>query len=74
MKTLILYFTTDGQTKKIADKLAEQINHDVEVISLQDQAVNFVKFFAKSTAFTFSDSKKRLFAVNCYPVLIVGIL
>ena len=36
MKTLILYFTTDGQTKKIADKLAEQISHDVEVISLQD--------------------------------------
>ena len=48
MKTLILYFTTDGQTKKITDKLAEQISHEVEVISLQDQAVNFAEIFANS--------------------------
>nr|WP_314741736.1 menaquinone-dependent protoporphyrinogen IX dehydrogenase [uncultured Haemophilus sp.] len=48
MKTLILYFTTDGQTKKIADKLAEQIHRDVEVISLQDQAVNFAEKLANA--------------------------
>ena len=48
MKTLILYFTTDGQTKKIADKLAEQISHDVEVISLQDQAVDFAEKLANA--------------------------
>lgn len=46
MKTLILYFTTDGQTKKITDKLAEQISHEVEVISLQDQTVNFAEKLA----------------------------
>ena len=48
MQTLILYFTTDGQTKKIADKLAEQISHEVEVISLQDQAVNFAEKLANA--------------------------
>lgn len=48
MKTLILYFTTDGQTKKIANKLAEQIQHNVEVISLQDQAVNFTEKLANA--------------------------
>ena len=48
MKTLILYFTTDGKTKKIADKLAEQINHDVEVISLQNQAVDFAEKLANA--------------------------
>ncbi|MEG9490929.1 menaquinone-dependent protoporphyrinogen IX dehydrogenase [Mannheimia indoligenes] len=41
MKTLILYFTTDGQTKKIAERLADSITHDVELISLKDQAVDF---------------------------------
>ena len=48
MKTLILYFTTDGQTKKIADHLAAQIQHNVEVISLQDQAVNFAEKLANA--------------------------
>lgn len=48
MKTLILYFTTDGQTKKIADHLAAQIQHEVEVISLQDQAVNFTEKLANA--------------------------
>ena len=48
MKTLILYFTTDGQTKKITNKLAEQIKHNVEVISLQDQTVNFAEKLANA--------------------------
>lgn len=43
MKTLILYFTTDGQTKKIAEKLAQVITHEVELISLKEQAVDFAQ-------------------------------
>lgn len=38
MKTLILYFTTDGQTKRIADKIAEEITHEVDVLSLREHA------------------------------------
>lgn len=48
MKTVIFYFTTDGQTKKIADKLSEQINHEVELISIKDQAVNFAEKMANA--------------------------
>lgn len=48
MKTLILYFTTDGQTKKIAERLAENITHDVELISLKSQAVNFSEKIANA--------------------------
>ncbi|MEG9476775.1 menaquinone-dependent protoporphyrinogen IX dehydrogenase [Mannheimia indoligenes] len=48
MKTLILYFTTDGQTKKIAERLAENITHEVELISLKDQAVNFAEKIANA--------------------------
>ncbi|MFA9488890.1 MULTISPECIES: menaquinone-dependent protoporphyrinogen IX dehydrogenase [unclassified Mannheimia] len=48
MKTLILYFTTDGQTKKIAERLAETITHEVELISLKDQAVNFAEKIANA--------------------------
>ncbi len=43
MKTLILYFTTDGQTKKIAERLADVITHEVELISLKEQAVDFAE-------------------------------
>lgn len=43
MKTLILYFTTDGQTRKIAEKLAEVITHEVELISLKDPYVDFAE-------------------------------
>ncbi|QLB39823.1 menaquinone-dependent protoporphyrinogen IX dehydrogenase [Mannheimia pernigra] len=46
MKTLILYFTTDGQTKKIAERLADVIRHEVELISLKDQAVDFAQKMA----------------------------
>lgn len=48
MKTLILYFTTDGQTKKIAEKLAETITHEVELISLKEQAVDFAQKIANA--------------------------
>ncbi len=48
MKTVIFYFTTDGQTQKIAEKLAEQINHEVELVSIQDQAVNFAEKMANA--------------------------
>ncbi|WP_294088294.1 menaquinone-dependent protoporphyrinogen IX dehydrogenase [uncultured Actinobacillus sp.] len=48
MKTVIFYFTTDGQTKKIADKLSEQINHEVELVSIKDQAVNFAEKMANA--------------------------
>lgn len=48
MKTLILYFTTDGQTKKIAERLADVITHEVELISLKDQAVDFAEKIANA--------------------------
>ncbi|MEG9486948.1 menaquinone-dependent protoporphyrinogen IX dehydrogenase [Mannheimia indoligenes] len=48
MKTLILYFTTDGQTKKIAERLADAITHEVEMISLKDQAVDFAEKIANA--------------------------
>lgn len=48
MKTLILYFTTDGQTKRIADKLAQEISHEVELISLQAQEVDFSEKLANA--------------------------
>jgi len=38
MKTLILYFTTDGQTKLIAERLAEHITHETELRSLREHA------------------------------------
>lgn len=38
MKTVILYLTRDGQTKKIAERIASQIPH-CELISLRDQAL-----------------------------------
>ncbi|AGH39393.1 Protoporphyrinogen oxidase [Bibersteinia trehalosi USDA-ARS-USMARC-188] len=47
MKTAILYLTRDGQTKKIAERMASQIP-DCQLISLRDQAVvsatNFANF------------------------------
>lgn len=43
MKSLILYYSTDGQTLKIAHRLATEIRHDVEVISLKSQAVDFTE-------------------------------
>lgn len=43
MKTLILYFTTDGQTKRIAQAIAREIQHEVELISLKQQAVDFTE-------------------------------
>lgn len=39
MKTLMLYLTTDGQTKQIAEKIAEQFSTPVELVALRDQAV-----------------------------------
>ena len=38
MKTLILYFTTDGQTKLIAERLAQHITHETELLSLREHA------------------------------------
>ena len=38
MKTLILYFTTDGQTKLIAERLAQYITHETELRSLREHA------------------------------------
>lgn len=37
MKTVILYLTTDGQTKKIADRIAEKLS-DCTLVSLRDSA------------------------------------
>lgn len=48
MKTLILYFTTDGQTQRIAEKLAEEITHSVKLISLKAQAVDFAEEIANA--------------------------
>lgn len=48
MKTLILYFTTDGQTQKIAERLADKMTHEVELISLKEQAVNFAEKIANA--------------------------
>ncbi|WP_150538994.1 menaquinone-dependent protoporphyrinogen IX dehydrogenase [Actinobacillus vicugnae] len=48
MKTLILYFTTDGQTLRIAERLAQEITHDVELISLKQQAVDFAEKLASA--------------------------
>lgn len=48
MKTLILYFTTDGQTLKIAERLAKAITHEVELISLKEQAVDFAEKMANA--------------------------
>lgn len=48
MKTVIFYHTTDGQTKRIADKLAEHIDHEVELVSLKEQAVDFVEKIANA--------------------------
>ncbi|QIW15308.1 protoporphyrinogen oxidase [Pasteurellaceae bacterium RH1A] len=41
MKTLILYLSRDGQTAKIAQRLSQQIDHETEVLSLREQAVDF---------------------------------
>lgn len=35
MKTLILYLTTDGQTKRIAEAMAAEIQHEHSVLSLR---------------------------------------
>ncbi|VEI48442.1 flavodoxin [Actinobacillus equuli] len=43
MKTLILYFTTDGQTQRIAQAIAAEIEHEVELVSLKQQAVDFAE-------------------------------
>lgn len=47
MKTAILYLTRDGQTKKIAERIASQLT-DCTLINLRDQAVvsatNFANF------------------------------
>lgn len=47
MKTAILYLTRDGQTKKIAERIASQLT-DFTLINLRDQAVvsatNFANF------------------------------
>lgn len=48
MKTVIFYHTTDGQTLKIANALASEIQHDVELISLSNQAVNFAEKLANA--------------------------
>lgn len=48
MKTVIFYHTTDGQTKRIAEKLAENITHKVELISLSEQAVDFAEKIANA--------------------------
>lgn len=48
MKTLILYLSRDGQTKKIAERLQGQIRHECEVISLCDQAVDFAEKIANT--------------------------
>ena len=48
MKTLILYFTTDGQTKKIAEALAKEIEHETELLSLKAQAVDFAEKIANA--------------------------
>ena len=37
MKTLILYSTHDGQTKKIASFIANMIKENVEVKSIHDE-------------------------------------
>lgn len=46
MKTIILYLTTDGQTKKIAERLAVEIG-DCQLLSLREQAVVSATDFAQ---------------------------
>lgn len=46
MKTIILYLTTDGQTKKIAERLALEIG-DCQLLSLREQAVVSATDFAQ---------------------------
>ncbi|WGE85413.1 menaquinone-dependent protoporphyrinogen IX dehydrogenase [Actinobacillus equuli] len=48
MKTLILYFTTDGQTQRIAQAIAAEIEHEVELVSLKQQAVDFAEKLASA--------------------------
>ena len=44
MKTLILYSTRDGQTKKIVDFIAERLNGDVAVHSVTDFHADLAPF------------------------------
>ena len=44
MKTLILYSSHDGQTKKIAHFIAERLNHEVIVEDLHQSAVDLSQF------------------------------
>lgn len=46
MKTIILYLTTDGQTRRIAEHLAQEIG-DCQLLSLRDQAVVSATDFAQ---------------------------
>lgn len=40
MKTLILYLTTDGQTKRIAENIAQYIQGKVDVLSLEENSIS----------------------------------
>ncbi|MDP8163444.1 menaquinone-dependent protoporphyrinogen IX dehydrogenase [Pasteurella skyensis] len=39
MKTIILYFSTDGQTKSIAEQIAQDLHYEVSLFSLKDNEV-----------------------------------
>ncbi|MBS9783547.1 MAG: menaquinone-dependent protoporphyrinogen IX dehydrogenase [Pasteurella sp.] len=43
MKTLILYVTTDGQTKKIAQHIANEIEGETRLVSLKNEQVSAQK-------------------------------
>ncbi|PID51272.1 MAG: menaquinone-dependent protoporphyrinogen IX dehydrogenase [Pasteurellales bacterium] len=40
MKTLILYVTADGQTKRIAENIAENIQGEISIFSLQEHKIS----------------------------------
>ena len=75
MKSLIIYYSRDGNTKKVAEKLAEKINADIEEITEQKSRggpIGWLKSGAESARGIIPEIDAVKSDVSSYDLVVVG--
>jgi hypothetical protein len=75
MKTLVVYFSRDGHTKKVAEKLSEKLGADVEAIrekANRKGIVGWIKSGAESARGKIPDIDPLSLDISSYGLVVVG--
>jgi flavodoxin len=75
MKTLVVYFSRDGHTKKIAEQIAEKLNADIEAIKESTNRkgiIGWLKSGAESARGKVPEINTLSNDVESYDLVVVG--